>query len=48
MRTYVRPESGVDLLFAVVAALAIFAVQALVAATAVAPRERLRAAFRRG
>ena len=33
---------------AVVAALAIFAVQALVAATAVAPRERLRAAFRRG
>ena len=33
---------------AVVAALAIFAVQALVAASAVAPRERLRAAFRRG
>jgi hypothetical protein len=31
---------------AVVAALAIFAVQALVAATAVAPRERLRTAFR--
>jgi predicted aconitase with swiveling domain len=33
---------------AVVGALAIFAVQALVAATAVAPRERLRTAFRRG
>ena len=33
---------------AVVAALAIFAVQALVAATAVAPRERLRTSFRRG
>ena len=33
---------------AVVAALAIFAAQALVAATAAAPRERLRAAFRRG
>jgi hypothetical protein len=33
---------------AVVATLAIFAVQALVAATAAAPRERLRAAFRRG
>jgi hypothetical protein len=32
---------------AVVAALAIFAVQALVAASAAAPRERLRAAFRR-
>ena len=31
---------------AVVAALAIFAVQALVAATAVAPRERFRTAFR--
>jgi hypothetical protein len=31
---------------AVVAALAIFAIQALVAATAVAPRERLRTAFR--
>ena len=31
-----------------VVALAIFAVQALVAASAVAPRERLRAAFRRG
>jgi hypothetical protein len=30
----------------VVAALAIFAVQALVAATAVAPRARLRTAFR--
>ena len=33
---------------AVVAALAIFAVQALVVASAAAPRERLRAAFRRG
>ena len=33
---------------AVVAALPIFAVQALGAATAVAPRDRLRAAFRRG
>lgn len=33
---------------AVVAALAIFAVQALVAATAVAPRERLRTSTRRG
>jgi hypothetical protein len=32
---------------AVVAALAIFAVQALVAASAAAPRERLRAVFRR-
>jgi hypothetical protein len=32
---------------AVVGALAIFAVQALVAASAAAPRERLRAAFRR-
>ena len=32
---------------AVVGALAIFAIQALVAATAVAPRERLRTAFRR-
>jgi hypothetical protein len=32
---------------AVVGALAIFAAQALVAASAVAPRERLRAAFRR-
>jgi hypothetical protein len=32
---------------AVVAALTIFAAQALVAATAVAPRERFRAAFRR-
>ena len=33
---------------AVVGALAVFAVQALVAATAAAPRERLRTAFRRG
>jgi hypothetical protein len=33
---------------ALVGALAIFAVQALVAATAAAPRERVRAAFRRG
>jgi hypothetical protein len=33
---------------AVVGALTIFAAQALVAATAAAPRERLRAAFRRG
>jgi hypothetical protein len=33
---------------AVVVALAIFAVQALVAASAVAPRERLRAGVRRG
>ena len=33
---------------AVVAALAIFAVQALVAATAIAPRERLRTSTRRG
>ena len=33
---------------AVVAALAIFAVVALVVASAAAPRERLRAAFRRG
>lgn len=33
---------------AVVVALAIFAVQTLVAASAAAPRERLRAAFRRG
>ncbi len=37
------PAIGVT---AVVAALAIFAVQALVAATAVAPRERIRTAFR--
>lgn len=37
------PALGVS---AVVAALAIFAIQALVAATAAAPRERLRTAFR--
>ena len=39
------PAVGVT---AVVAALLVFAVQALVAASAVAPRERVRAAFRRG